>query len=26
MTNAELAHETSYVTGQLFDLKYEKLK
>jgi hypothetical protein len=26
LSNAELAHETSYVTSQLFDLKYEKLK
>jgi hypothetical protein len=24
--NAELAHETSYITSQLFDLKYESLK
>lgn len=26
LANAELAHETSYITSQLFDLKYDKLK
>ena len=26
LSNAELAHETSYITSQLFDIKYEKLK
>jgi len=26
LMNAELAHETSYITSQLFDLKYESLK